>query len=136
MKETKGATQKDGILRGASAPKEDVGARHPFQVAHVQRIQGGEDKRDAVKDCSDRWVSSLLSVLLQRYSEATFKGRIAVQNLSFNFFIKDIEHKSMYKSFLVSCLIKVYFFQLRKEKAILAFFGISYTFMEAFIFIY
>ena len=51
MKETKGATQKDGILRGASAPKEDVGARHPFQVAHVQRIQGGEDKRDAVKDC-------------------------------------------------------------------------------------
>lgn len=51
MRETKGATQKAGILRGTSAPKEDVGARHPFQVAHVQRIQGGEGKRDAVKDC-------------------------------------------------------------------------------------
>lgn len=56
-RETKETTQKAGNLRGTTAPKGDAGARHPFQVAHVQRIQAGEDRRDAVKDSPAGWTA-------------------------------------------------------------------------------
>lgn len=39
------------------------------------------------------------------------------RNLSFNFFIRDIQHKNMYTLFLVSCPLSDFFFQFSKEKS-------------------
>lgn len=39
MRELKRPTEKAWVLRGKTAPNEDVGARLSFQVARMQRVQ-------------------------------------------------------------------------------------------------